>query len=262
MDWNFAIERHRGLLLGHVIGLFVMIGLTEGGTVERLSKPLYREVLGVLRTAESAVRRLIFVAARNIVVEPPAKRTVRAERKSPGKSKDQSKDNGNGQGEGKRKRRVLFRLFDPPKRFRKVLGRWPKPRQVVPRVHFFPADPRAPIFRLFRQPPPEPQLAAPAPPAPVVGEKAIVDDGTVNARHLIRRLFAIVDALEDIPRHAMRLARWRSRPVEERRPQRSSPLRSGRPPGHRKRHIHEVDEILKECHWLARNVEPPLDDTS
>jgi hypothetical protein len=250
-------------LLGHVMRLFVMIGLTEGGTVERLSKPLYREVLRVLRTAESAVRRLIFVAARNIVVEPPAQRTAQAERKSPGKSKDQSKDNGNGQGEGKRKRRVLFRLFDPPKRFRKVLGRWPKPRQAVPRVHFFPADPRAPIFRLFRQPQPEPQPAAPAPPAPVVQEAdATVDDGTVNARHLCRRLFAIVDALEDIPRQAMRLARWRSRPVEERRPPRSSPLRSGRPPGHRKRHIHEVDEILKECHWLARNVEPPLDDTS
>ena len=263
MDWDLAIERHRVPLLGHVMGLFVMIGLTEGAVVERLSKPLYRKVLGVLRTAESAVRRLIIVAARNIVMEPPAKRTVRAERKSPGKGKEESKGNGNGQGESKRKRRVLFRLFDPPKRFRKVLGRWPKPRQVVPRVHFFPADPRAPIFRLFRQPPPEPQPAAPAPPAPVAQEAdATVDDGTVNAIHLIRRLFAIVDALEDIPRQAMRLARWRSRPVEERRPPRSSPLRSGRPPGHRKRHIHEVDEILKECHWLARNVEPPLDDTS
>ena len=246
MDWDLAIERHRVPLLGHVMGLFVMIGLTEGGTVERLSKPLYRKVLRVLRTAESAVRRLIFVAARNIVVEPPAKRTARAERCA-----GNGKDNGNGQGEGKRKRRVLFRLFDPPKRFRKVLGRWPKPRQVVPRVHFFGYDPRIPEF--LRQ-----QLQ-PAPPAPVVEEKAIVDDDTVNARHLCRRLFAIVDALEDIPRQAMRLARWRARPIEERRPPRATPLRTGRPPGHRQRHIHEVDEILKECHWLARNVEPQLD---
>jgi hypothetical protein len=39
-------------------------------------------------------------------------------------------------------------------------------------------------------------------------------------------------------------------------------LRSGRPPGFRQRNKHEVDEILKECDWLARNVEPPLDDTS
>jgi hypothetical protein len=36
-------------------------------------------------------------------------------------------------------------------------------------------------------------------------------------------------------------------------------LRAGRPPGFRKRPIHEVDEILKECHWLARNVLPALD---
>ncbi|MBL8893573.1 MAG: hypothetical protein JNJ53_03165, partial [Rhizobiales bacterium] len=66
----------------------------------------------------------------------------------------------------------------------------------------------------------------------------------------------------DIPRQAMRLARWQARPKEERRPERWSPLRPGRPPGFRKRSIHEVDDILKECDWLARNVMPPLDDTS
>ena len=87
MDWAFAIERHRVPLLGHVMGLFVMIGLTEGGTVERVPKPVYRYVLGILRTAESAVRRLIFVAARNIVVEPPAQRTARAGHKVSSKAK-------------------------------------------------------------------------------------------------------------------------------------------------------------------------------
>jgi hypothetical protein len=70
---------------------------------------------------------------------------------------------------------------------------------------------------------------------------------------------ALTDALQDIPRHAMRLARWRASPVEERHPPRSSPLRSGRPPGFRERAKHEVDEILKDCDWLARNVEPSLD---
>ena len=86
-----------------------------------------------------------------------------------------------------------------------------------------------------------------------------VDDGTVNAGHLIRRLLAITDALQDIPRQAMRLARWRASPIEERRPERWSPLRPGRPPGFRQRAKHEVDEILKECHWLARNAQPQLD---
>ena len=70
MDWAFAIERHREPLLRIVATLFAMIGLTETGAVERLSRPLYRAVLGVLRPAEAAVRRLIIVVARDIVVKP------------------------------------------------------------------------------------------------------------------------------------------------------------------------------------------------
>ena len=122
MDWVFAIERHRVPLLGHVMGLFVMIGLTEGTTVERVPKSVYRYVLGILRTAESAVRRLIIVAARDIVVEPrkggPAKP----------RPKSSSKDKGKAEGEGKnkRKRGFLFGLFDPPKRINENYGRLPK----------------------------------------------------------------------------------------------------------------------------------------
>ena len=52
MDRNFAIERWRVPLLGHVLKLFAEIGLTEGGTVERVPKPVYRYVLGILRKAE------------------------------------------------------------------------------------------------------------------------------------------------------------------------------------------------------------------
>jgi hypothetical protein len=248
MDWKFAIERYRVPLLGHVLELFAEIGLTEGGTVERVSKPLYRFVLGRLRTAESAVRRLIIVAARNIVVEPKPKRPASAGPKVPRKS--------TGEPRQRRKRRPSFGLFDPLKRFRrrfKKMRRGPEPR-----IRFFDEpDPRAPIFRLLGQHPP----TAPVPP-PVPDVEERVDDGTVDARHLIRRLLAITDALQDIPRQAMRLARWQARPIEERHPQRESPLRVGRPPGFRKRQIHEVDEILKECHWLARNVQPQLDDTS
>jgi hypothetical protein len=91
--------------------------------------------------------------------------------------------------------------------------------------------------------------------------KETIDDGTVDARHLVRRLLAAADALQDIPRHALRLALWRARPKEERRPERWSPLRPGRPPGFRKRAKYEIDEILKECHWLARNAEPVLDSS-
>jgi hypothetical protein len=30
-----------------------------------------------------------------------------------------------------------------------------------------------------------------------------------------------------------------------------SPLRPGPPPGHRRKKLHEIDEVLAECHGLA-----------
>jgi hypothetical protein len=36
-----------------------------------------------------------------------------------------------------------------------------------------------------------------------------------------------------------------------------SPLRSGRPPGYRKKPIHEVDEILADCDFLAWEAMKP-----
>ena len=35
MDWDFSIERNREPLLRHVLGLFALIGLVEGGMVEQ-----------------------------------------------------------------------------------------------------------------------------------------------------------------------------------------------------------------------------------
>ena len=217
-----------------------------------MPKSVYRYVLGILRTAESAVRRLIIAAARNIVVEPrkahPAKPRTKAS--SNGKGQAECKGESRGKSKRKRKRDWLFRLFDPPKRENRAYGRPPKRPQVEPRIHVFGYDPRIPEFLRGQPAPPSP---------PVLEEKVIVDDGTVNARHLCRRLLAIVAALQDIPRQARRYARWRDTPIEDRHPQRESALRFGRPPGFRQRPKHEVDEILKECHWLARNAEPVLD---
>ncbi|MBL8895379.1 MAG: hypothetical protein JNJ53_12300 [Rhizobiales bacterium] len=249
MDWKFAIESKRAPLLGVVAKLFAEIGLTEGGTVERISKPLHRYVLGILRTAESAVRRLIVAAARDIVVEPKPRRPASVKPKPSTKDKDKSTV----EGKAKRKRGFLFNLFDPLKRRGRRFKK--KRRRLNPRITVIDYDPRIPEFLRAQFMPP-----APVPAAPFVEEK--VDDGTVNAKHLVRRLIAVMDALQDIPRYAMRLARWQARPKEERRPERWSSLRPGRPPGFRQRSIHEVDDILKECDWLARLGNPPLDDTS
>jgi hypothetical protein len=236
MDWTFAIERHREPLLRIIATLFAMIGLDEGGAIERVSRPLYHAVLGILRPAESAVRRLIIVAARDLAVKPSPKRPAPKGLVISGKGRG----------------RVSFRLFDPPKHFhdgndRRYAGRKMEPRIRVIDVGF---DPRIP---LFRQPPPAATALVPE-------EDDSVEDDTVNAMPLCRRLAAIRRALEDLPREARRFARWRARRIEARRPQLANPLRIGRPPGFRKRQTHEVDEILVECQWLARTV--PSADTS
>ena len=85
-------------------------------------------------------------------------------------------------------------------------------------------------------------------------EVAGSDVEVVDARPLCRRLAAIRSAREDLPRQAKRYARWRARPPETRRPKRLDSLRTGPPPGLRRRPTHEVEEILAECHWLSRHA--------
>jgi hypothetical protein len=248
MDRNLTIERNRERALAVVAELFAMIGLLEGGMVERLAKPLYRKADKILRSAESAVRRLIIAAARDIVVEPRPQRPAPEVGKSSSESKAQGK--GNRECTAKHKRGLLFNLFDRPRRKDwGIPGRRRNRRKVEPRVHSFDFDPRIPAFL-------RPQAPAPA---RATAKAGAIDDGTVSANRLCRRILAMKAALEDIRRHALRYARWEAKPVEQRRPPRASPFRLGWPPGWRIRPTHEVDELLKNCHWLVRNAEPPLD---
>ena len=220
-----AIERNRKPLLRIVATLFAAIGLGEGGAVERLPWMLYRAVLSILQPAEAAVRRLIIVVARDLVVKPsPVRPAPKGLKRS-----------------GKGKTRVSFRLFDPRKRFDWVYDPFSQGPGPDPGIHIFAADAKGPLFR-------SPQPIAPAP------------DGTVRAASLCRRLVAIKAALDDLATQARRYARWRAKPLEQRRPKLTSPLRPGNPPGHRKKPSHEVDNILTECHWLAWSLPKP--DTS
>jgi hypothetical protein len=152
-------------------------------------------------------------------------------------------------------------LFDPPRRVPRR-GRRYVPRHAAPRIWTPGAEPH-------RLPPP---------PSP---------DDPVDATRLALRLAALAAALDDLPGQAKRFARWKARhdalilPCEAgeasrrdgggaadakkssapRQPRRTSPLRSGRPPGgrlsrfdpfaRRPRNIREVDEILAHAHALA-----------
>ncbi len=167
MDWDLAIKRNSEALMGIVAEIFAMLGIAGTDIVARIPPPLHRAVLRLLWPAESAVRRLIVIAARGLVVKLAPSRPMPAGAiiKKGGQS------------------RPSFQLFDPRKNFnpphRRAFAR------IGPRIHVFAFDPR--VAALW----PAPQPAADLPPPP---------DGLVNAERLSRRLQALKLALEDLPR--------------------------------------------------------------
>ena len=72
-DWALAIKRNSEALKGIIAALFAMLGLEGEAVVGRIPQPLHRAVLRVLRPAESAMRRLIIIAARGLVVKLAAR---------------------------------------------------------------------------------------------------------------------------------------------------------------------------------------------
>ena len=225
MDWTRAIEINQTVLTRIVAALIAMVGLAAEGARLRLPKPLYRRALCVLRPAESAVRRLIIIAARGVVVKPYPLRPMPKGLSPEGLALARV---------GGAAPRASFQLFDSRKRFGPVRARRAGPK-TAPRIYVFDADPLVPLFQ--RPQPGWPELKA--------------DDGTVSAGRLGRRLKAIKMALEDLPRQVTRLKRWQARHDRMRSPKFRSPLRPGLPPGYRKEPRHEVDAVLRECHGLA-----------
>ncbi len=68
MDLPLAMDINRKALLRIVAGLFVQLGLVPGkGFVETVSRRLHGIIFHVLRPAESAVRRLIVLEARDMI---------------------------------------------------------------------------------------------------------------------------------------------------------------------------------------------------
>ena len=220
MDWARSIEINQTALARIVAALIAMVGLAAQGARPRVPQPLYRAALRVLRPAESAVRRLIVIAARGVVVKPHAVRPMP-------------------QGLALVKvggARASFQLFDARKRF--GLSRRLSPGlKTEPRVFGFGESPLVPLFQLREQRMPEPE-----------------PDGMVGAERLSRRLAAVRMALENLAAQVKRLKRWQARRDRMASPKFRSPLRPGLPPGHRKEPGHEVDRLLRECHALARDA--------
>ncbi len=227
MDWELAIGRNRDALMRMLAVLFALAGLTRGGAVAEMPRHLRVALYRVLRPAEAALRRLIVVVEQVHAIKarylPRADGGVAVSRGSEGRKAAQA---------------PAFALFD--------------------RRHYFD------LIGKTRVTSGNPRIWSPGMDYPVFTPKFVpTPDDMVSAERLCRRLQALQRALDDLPKQAKRLARWRAKreqaPTETRK---YPPMRPGRPPGYRVRPVHEVHHVLKNCHELALYAlhDPP--DTS
>lgn len=254
-DWRKAIDRCCEGLGEVAAGLVVLAGIHAGRKVETLPRHLYLRILSMLRPAEFAARRLIAMAAcklfpmtlqageagesrpKNAVIREPEPSTRSRDSPAPSKSgtnepfatvdgrlvaprmKPADVSRLRGLRKAAHPTRPAFALFDP---FKPAGDPWLKPGEVAWTDGF-------PELR-FSLPPNEP----------------------VDAVALCRRVRALADALADLDWQALRLARWRARrALANTRPRRWSPLRPGLPPGHSNKPKTEIEDLLRETHYLA-----------
>jgi hypothetical protein len=222
MDWTRVIEINRQALT-HIIAGLVALLAAQGGAV-RLRLSVYQLLARVLYPAESALRRLIVIAARGLIVPDTPSRPMPQGLVIVGKAGG----------------RVSFQLFDT----RKAFGDPDEMPTAIsgPRIRMIDAlSPRQLFLAKFLKP----------------------HDGRCSeaeTARLSQRLSVLARALDQLPREAKRMARWQKRRALLEHPAFISPLRPGPPPGHQRRPREDVDSILKECHALAWQALRP--DTS
>jgi hypothetical protein len=226
MDWARAIEINRAALARIVAALVSL--LAAQGEGPRLPLPVFQAIARVLNPAESAVRRLIVIAARGLAVPAPRLRPMpkglAIKRKTVGP--------------------VSFQLFDTRKHFGD-----PDDAPIPisgPRIRSIDAlSPRELFLVQFAKP---------------------FDGGSdgfssaAETQRVRRRLDVLASALDHLPAQAKRMARWMMRRAMMKNPPFTSPLRPGPPPGRRSRSQDEIDLVLTECHALAWQALSP--DTS
>lgn len=213
MDWNKAIEINRDALTRIVAALVSLLAAQAGAA--RLALPVYQLIARVLLPAEAAVRRLIVIMARGVVVPVLPARPMPKGLVIVGKGTHRS-----------------FPLFDARKQFsdddceaaQSMTG--PRIRSVGDQ------SPRAQFLAQFARP--TDSLSSEA-----------------ETAHIGRRLMTLKRALDTLPRQVKRMARWQAKRTLMQMPKFTSPLRPGPPPGHRKRPREDIDTVLTECHALA-----------
>ena len=285
-NWAGAIDRNRDQLLDIAWQMFVLAGIRTGRIVEKLPQELRLRLLALLRPAEFAARRLIAVAAcklMTVTLRPASPlREPGGRDETGGSAPEQVASKARRAGAGTAGQSELspivasapppaaqtVYMHDLPERAR------PATRPAIPAPAAdtapggrLPAFPLFDPFKPFRHPWLEDEEA---------GDEAEWSPQfytplhmPVDARALCRRIKALAQALEDLEKHAARLARWRARrdaeiaaraqpssqvPKMRVRPQRFCPMRPGYPPGWRKRPKTHIEEVLWECNFLAHDV--------
>lgn len=215
------------VIVAQLFAVLAVYGGVQGPEVSfRVPRSVHATILRVLRPAESALRRLIVIAARHVKVETAPVMSPPGEVSPPGKRPVTG---------ARRSRRLVFQLFDPRMR----LGqRHVTYASIVPRVSFIAPDP------------PFTPLAV----RPVDRSRETEPEQQIGVRRMCLRLQTLTAALEDLPKQARRLAVWRLRRETAKRPTFISPLRPGRPPGFRKVPMFDVDLVLEDCHKYAGGV--------
>jgi hypothetical protein len=223
LDWTLAISRNRDQLKDIVLALFALARMRVGGSLFVVPRSTFAMIMLVLRPAESCVRRLIVIAAHGLAVQP--RPLAGPEAGETGGSPWAVPGIAGRRGDFPPTR--AFKLFDPLKHFDPedywdVQPVWESGYGLTANFTYHSENPAEPI----------------------------------NATHLGQRLNALMRALDSIPAQARRLVRWQAKrdaALKAYRPTRMSPMRPGFPPGWRERKIHEIDEVLRECHGLAHD---------
>ncbi len=222
MDWTRALEINREALTRIIAGLVAL--LAAQGEATRLPLPVYQLLTRILYPAESALRRLIVIAARGLAVPDLPSRPMPQGLVIAGKAGG----------------RVSFQLFDTRKHFGDLDD---APRAISgPRIRMIDAlSPRQLFLAKFVKP---------------------RDNQCSEAEtsRVSQRLSVLARALDQLPREAKRMARWQKRRAQMQSPAFVFPLRPGPPPGHQQRPREDIDSVLRECHALAWQALRP--DTS
>ena len=223
LDWKRAIEINREALLGIVAGLVAWLSAFEG--VLRLPRGVYQSVGVSLHKAESAVRRLIVIAARGLVVPLLPKRPM---------PEGLVIISNNLSGPSRR----AFPLFDA-----RINYGFEEADASSNTSSFVRYMDDASLYAKF------PNLLGQLALAPT--NEAPIFSSAVETKLLHLRLAAAERALQNLTAQAKRMARWCARREMLENPKFTCALRPGPPPGINKASKANIDVVLRECHDLA-----------